>query len=297
MLWVSWRQTRAATIGAAVMLALVAAYVLPVGTLLHGSFTSTGLASCLNGSHPYACGDATGSFLQRANSLGSNMISWLNFLPGLLGALIGASLVAREYEHGTHRLAWTQSVTRTRWILTRLLVATLVAATAAAGFALLMVWWRSPFDQLDGRFGPNAFAFEGPVVGGYTLFAFALAVLLGALTRRTVPAIAATLIGFFAIRLSVESFLRPHYLTPLTQHLSGANADTYLSHAHAQDWILQRAVYGHPGSTTVDHVNITYQPASRYWTFQGIETSLFLALAAIIIIATLTWLRLASSRA
>jgi hypothetical protein len=37
---------------------------------------------------------------------------------------------------------------------------------------------------------------------------------------------------------------------------------------------------------------ITYQPASRYWAFQGIETGIFLALAAILVtIATAVLLR------
>jgi hypothetical protein len=270
MLWVSWRQTRAATLAALAMIALLAAYVLPVGRVLRDSFTSTGLASCLHSSHPYACGDATGAFLRHANSLGQNMIPWLNFAPGLIGALIGASLVAREFEQGTHRLAW-----------------------------------RSPLDQLAGRFDPNAFDFEGPVVIGYTLFAFALAALLGALTRRTVPAIVGTLIGYLAVRLSVENFLRPHYLTPISQRLNGANADNYLSHAHAQDWLIQRAVFGHPNSavfghpnsTVVDHVSITYQPASRYWAFQAIESTIFLALAAALTVAIMIWLSRASRRA
>ena len=297
MLWVSWRQTRAATLAASAMIALLAAYILPVGSLLRDSFTSTGLASCLHSSHPYACGQTTGAFLKHANSLGQNMIPWLNFAPGLIGALIGASLIASEFEQGTHRLAWVQSVTRRRWLFIRLGVAALVATAAAAAFALLMAYWRSPFDQLAGRFDPNAFDFEGPVVIAYTLFAFALAVLLGALTRRTVPAIVGTLVGYFAVRLSVENFLRPHYLTPISQRLNGANADNYLSHTHAQDWLLQRAVFGHPNSTVVDHVNITYQPASRYWAFQTIESTIFLALAAALTAATMTWLTRASRRA
>jgi hypothetical protein len=31
---------------------------------------------------------------------------------------------------------------------------------------------------------------------------------------------------------------------------------------------------------------ITYQPASRFWTFQGIETGIFVAIAAILLIVT-----------
>jgi len=31
---------------------------------------------------------------------------------------------------------------------------------------------------------------------------------------------------------------------------------------------------------------VTYQPAGRYWAFQGIETGIFVALAAILITVT-----------
>ena len=34
------------------------------------------------------------------------------------------------------------------------------------------------------------------------------------------------------------------------------------------------------------HGFVTYQPAGRYWTFQGIETGIFVALAAILLTVT-----------
>jgi hypothetical protein len=34
------------------------------------------------------------------------------------------------------------------------------------------------------------------------------------------------------------------------------------------------------------HAYLTYQPADRFWTFQGIETGIFLALAAALIAVT-----------
>ena len=37
-------------------------------------------------------------------------------VPGLIGMFWGAPLIAREFETGTFRLAWTQGVTRTRWL-------------------------------------------------------------------------------------------------------------------------------------------------------------------------------------
>jgi hypothetical protein len=43
----------------------------------------------------------------------------LAVLPALAGLFVGAPLLARELEQGTHRFAWTQGVTRRRWLLSK----------------------------------------------------------------------------------------------------------------------------------------------------------------------------------
>jgi len=40
-------------------------------------------------------------------------------VPGVIGAFWGAPMVARELEAGTHRLVWSQSITRTHWLATK----------------------------------------------------------------------------------------------------------------------------------------------------------------------------------
>jgi len=62
-------------------------------------------------------------------------------LPGVLGLVLGASLLAGEMDHCTHRLAWTQSVTRTRWLAFKLLVAGIVAAGMVTALTVLLEWW------------------------------------------------------------------------------------------------------------------------------------------------------------
>ena len=47
--------------------------------------------------------------------------------PALIGLFFGAPLIARELETGTFRLAWTQSVTRKRWLAAKLGVVGVVA--------------------------------------------------------------------------------------------------------------------------------------------------------------------------
>ena len=53
---------------------------------------------------------------------------------------------------------------------------------------------------------------------------------------------------------------------------------------------MSRGAFTPPASCTqaLSHFRafITYQPADRYWTFQGIETGIFLVLAAALIAVT-----------
>jgi ABC-type transport system involved in multi-copper enzyme maturation permease subunit len=72
----------------------------------------------------------------------SGLRTWLGVLvvvtPGVLGLFWGAPLVAGELEAGTFRLAWTQSVTRTRWLAARAGLAVL-AGMAVAGVLSVIV--------------------------------------------------------------------------------------------------------------------------------------------------------------
>jgi hypothetical protein len=53
-------------------------------------------------------------------------------LPALFGLVIGSPLVATELQQSTNRLAWSQSITRTRWLAAKLGVGTLVVAVPTA---------------------------------------------------------------------------------------------------------------------------------------------------------------------
>jgi hypothetical protein len=149
--------------------------------------------------------------------------TWLGLLvivtPGLIGAFWGAPLVASEFEDGTFRLAWTQSVTRTRWMAVKLAVLGLASMAAAGLLSLVVTWWSSPLD----RSALNQFAtFDQrditPV--GYAAFAFTLGVLAGALIRRTLPAMGVTLAVFIATRLAELTWVRPRLLPPVLLNMA-----------------------------------------------------------------------------
>jgi hypothetical protein len=111
-------------------------------------------------------------------------------VPFLLAALVGVGLVARDLERGTARLAWSLAPSRMVWFAGRLLpvLAIVVAVALLSGFAADRYLVASepgmnPYASLLG-FGDRGIDFAARVV-----FGFACAVLIGALTGRTLPAL------------------------------------------------------------------------------------------------------------
>jgi hypothetical protein len=158
-------------------------------------------------------------------------IAWVSVaaLPAIIGVFWGAPLIARELETGTHRLAWTQSVTRTRWLATKLGLGVLASVVVVGLLTLAATWWCAPIDAAlnSGRsFGgilkvsrmePPMFIARGIAPIGYTAFAFVLGATAGLLLRRTIPAMAVTLAVFVAVQIAmptvVRSQLAPKQLT------------------------------------------------------------------------------------
>jgi len=175
---------------------------------------------------------ATGDCAATANPIFQDDPSLHTFLPlivlvtpAIIGLFLGAPLIAGEFESGTFRLAWTQSVTRRRWLAVKLGLVGLAAVGMGGLLTWMVDWWQSPFDAASqDRFDPLNFAFHGIVPLGYTAFAFALGVTAGVLLRRTVAAMGATLVGFVAARIAVTSWVRPNLASPLQESLSFSTA-------------------------------------------------------------------------
>ena len=159
------------------------------------------------------CGETVSSFQHRFEHAGA-IIPWLNFLPGLIGVLFAAPLIL-DFEHGTFRFAWTQSVPRRGWIVTRFGVMCTAALLATFALTELMTWFRGPLDHVNGRMEPNVFDFEGIVPYAYTLFALALVLVVGVLTRRAVTAGGIGLISYFALRVGLQNWGRKNYIAPV----------------------------------------------------------------------------------
>ena len=138
MIWVTWRQHRAQAIACLVVFCVLAVFALIVGTWMRTRFTSDGIPACLARSGGTGCPADITSFVNQFNHGLSQIISVpLLAIPGLLGIVVGAPLLGGELERGTWRLAWTQTVPRSRWLAAKLglvtggLIVFGVAVTAA----------------------------------------------------------------------------------------------------------------------------------------------------------------------
>lgn len=148
--------------------------------------------------------------------------------PALVGVFFGAPLVARELETGTFRLAWTQSVSRARWLGVKFAVVGIAASVTAGGLSLMAAWWANPVNIFEAnRFSPSSFGMFGITPFGYALFAFALGATTGVLFRRTLPAMATTIGVYVGVRYAVTFGIRPHFQSPLHLSMSLLDASGY----------------------------------------------------------------------
>jgi hypothetical protein len=105
-------------------------------------------------------------------------------LPPILGLVLGVPLGAGELEKRTNRLAWTQSITKTRWLLSKVGVGVLVVA-GVIGLMAPLIWWWTDAAQRSSHIQPSNFDITGIAAVSYGIFAFMLGATLGALLRHT----------------------------------------------------------------------------------------------------------------
>jgi len=210
----------------------------------------------------------------------------LLILPMLVGMFWGAPLIAREIEHGTHRLVWTQSVSRLRWATTKIGLVSIAVLVITAIYAGMLTWWITPVIQTSGqRFNYIFFDIHGIVVFGYAVFALALGIFAGAVTGRLLPAMATTVVGFIGVRVAVMLAARNRYMATETRRLPVLeNTYSQMRNDLHGDWI----VASHAGANTEV---LTVHPAHQFWAFQAIETAIFATLAIALLMGAIYWTR------
>lgn len=295
-----WRLHRHQVYWAAAALAVITILLIVTGTTMADDYHAF-FATC---SVTQSCSEA-GSMLFRGDGAIIDLVNATVIVPLLFGLFWAAPLVAKEYEEGTHNLAWTQGVTRRHWLSTNVMWVFAAAALWAGTLTVLVGWWRSPENALSGRF--SAFDIQGIVPVAYAIFAVALGLAIGSIFRRVLPAIATTLGAFLAVRILTATYARPHFMAAMTKVLPFGSKNTG---APPGAWILSGGLVGPNGHRYGDGISldqvpaacrvgafggkgvtpdclaahgwhqwITFQPASRFWAFQGIEATIFLLLA------------------
>ena len=214
MTWVTWRQYRYQAAFAAALLAALAVVLLITG--LHAaSVWHSALAAVREGRLLRQPGRLESFPRQPQHSRrSSSRRPRCRCCPGCSGA---PRWWRSELETGTNQFAWTQSITRRRWLAVRTGWLLLAAAVLAGAVSALVTWWSGPDNALTAdAFQANRFDITDIVPVGYAIFAMALGICAGALLRRTLPALAVTLAGFAGLRALIALWLRLHYMTPVT---------------------------------------------------------------------------------
>jgi ABC-type transport system involved in multi-copper enzyme maturation permease subunit len=305
MLWLACRQFRAQA--ALALSALVVVVLVLVATRGHVvDVYSTGGAQEFTG------------FYVWLRLLGTALIG----VPALIGAFWGAPLLTREFEDRTYRIVWTQSVTRNRWLGTKLAVIGVVTIAAVAAFALVFTWWAGPIDSTGNRIGTATFGSRGIVPIGYALFGLTLGTLLGTILRRTLPAMAASFAGFMIVRMFVQNVVRSRLVGTASVNVAPFRPNGLAG------WILSSRTVDASGQTLSKSVaegtltaacNITrstqdvdaalarcaqqfgihdiaqVHPGHQFWALQTAELGLFVVLAAIAAAICFWWLNHRSS--
>jgi hypothetical protein len=318
MIWLAWRQHRKQALFTAVGLVLLAVLLVPTGLAMRHTFADLGLDDCVRAlgtasmipADADTCGRASIRFNGQYGVLTTIGVLFL-VLPLLVGLFWGAPLVSREIEQGTHRMVWTQGVGRGRWALVKFGVAGAVALVASLVYGLGVSWWLTPMSQAGqhGRFNMFFFDMQGTVPIGYTIFAVALGIFAGTIWPKVLPAMSATLVGFLGLRIALTTLARPHYLPArvLTFPIKDATEQT---NPAAGDWVLSYGIRDASGRMVTDNAQIAcapdatgpgaacgadlgitsgsynwqlYQPGTRYWLFQGVETGIFVVVAALLL--------------
>ncbi|WP_055534281.1 ABC transporter permease subunit [Streptomyces graminilatus] len=187
MTWLVWRQHRAA------FWTILAATALSVAWMVYQRGQMTDFLD----SHGYPAkniDDIGEQFRPYIDSFRSATLG-LSVIPILLGVFLGAPLLAGDLENGTAKLVAAQSMSRTRWLVTKLGLAGLVVVVSTTALSAVFGWWWSPVKSeatvLEWFSGP-AFDNTGPVPVGLTLLSVFGGVAIGVVLRRTLMAMVVT---------------------------------------------------------------------------------------------------------
>ncbi|MFD6068020.1 MULTISPECIES: ABC transporter permease [Amycolatopsis] len=203
-------------------------------------------------------------------------LSWLQVVPVAIGVFWGAPLVAAEFERGTTKLAWTQSISRFHWLGVKLGLLAVLATLGGLAFGAMMQRWVAvfPTDRGDTAFtsrfdNPVLFAMTGVAPGAWWLFGFVLGTAAGALIRKTLPAIAVTIAVSVGLMIGVSN-VRDLYAEPRLVALGTEPVGRVVE-----------MVRDAAGEITA----LKVLPADWYWRFQWTEAAILTGVSLLLTVA------------
>jgi hypothetical protein len=319
MIWATWRMHRSIFLASIAIAMAFAVWLAITGGMEEHSWTIFTSHHCsLN--YPGSSAVCMSS-LSGTGNFSSVNAALCGALPALLGLVLGVPLVAGEIQQRTNRLAWTQSITRTRWLLTKIGVGALFTAAIVGALAPLFWWWTDAA-QRNSHIQPPNFDISGFVGVAYALSAFMLGVALGALIRRAGWAFAACVPIFALVRIGIRLYVRPGLISPTTVTVGAdapvGNTDWYLNAgfvpigrstpAPGQTWAnsnlviekcqglgygTQKAAHSATYCERANHLHyvMQFQPPGHFWPLQGAESAIFLVLAGALLALTVLAVR------
>ncbi|MFD8572315.1 transmembrane transport protein [Streptomyces sp. NPDC059639] len=305
-LWLVWRQHRAAY-WTLIGLTLVGVLVMVV---LRGQMTDY-----LNTSAPKS-GALPPDFEKYSGRLFS-IGGYLTYVPALTGVFLGAPLFAGDLESGTAKLVTSQSVSRLRWLTTKLALTAVLIALSTTALSVTFAWWWSPVRGRDDSLEWTSGVFfdgTGPVPVAYALLTFTLGAAIGLLLRRTLVSMAVTLGAMVAIGLVWDRFRLNlgHVLTITTdrgigpdspqpelpaQAIQQGQGTSFLTDSGARlDWTTclegtsdDRAQTACLESKHVIGYAMDYLPVTQMHTMQWLATGIMLAGTAAAVLFVVQW--------
>jgi hypothetical protein len=279
MIWVTWRQHRTQAVVCLALFCAVTIAAVALGAWMRSTFNADGLGACLARSGGAGCTGVIDAFTQKFSGPVIPVGIALVALPGFLGAAVGAPLLGTELERRTWQLAWSQTVPRTRWLVTQLALVIGGLVVFGAAVTAVVTWARGPLDEVSVR-AQAPLNFEGLYLTCSLLCAFALGVLAGLLLRNTIGGMVVAYIAWEAPSLVATLLSGPLHILAVTKTIACTTGCAQASTnsippvtGHLGDQVLSL-------TRTGNHLIVTYQPASQFWTLQLIDAGLFLAVAA-----------------
>lgn len=236
MTWLVWRQHRAA------FWTMLAATVLAAAWMI---YQRAQLTDFLDGyGFPAKNLDDAGKRFDPYTGAFNSATTGLTAIPVMLGVLLGAPLLAGDLESGTAKLIAAQSMSRNRWLATKLTLAGLVATVTTATLSVVFAWWWSPIKlhywDIDWT-SREFFNTTGPAPVALSLLSVFGGVLIGVLLRRTLAAMVVTLGFTVALQMAWGHFKLSlgDVITATTKPVAPGTSITFPEvprTAHTLDW-------------------------------------------------------------